>query len=108
MTEKKRGFAAMAPDRRRELAALGGASVPPHKRLFFTNPEFARAAGIKGGKNVPKEKRTFSKDRLVAMTAAVRGGKMSARKKKEMKNISLGTSKENYIDPGITLVFIMK
>jgi len=28
--------------------------------------------------------------------------------KKEMKNISLGTSKENYIDPRITMVFIKK
>jgi general stress protein YciG len=31
---KKRGFAAMSPERRREIASKGGASVPNEKRAF--------------------------------------------------------------------------
>ena len=34
-----RGFAALSPERRRELAALGGKSVPPEKRSFSQNKE---------------------------------------------------------------------
>lgn len=44
-----RGFAAMDPDRRREVAAKGGKSTPKESRSFFKDPELARAAGRKGG-----------------------------------------------------------
>lgn len=45
----KRGFAAMDPERQRQLARLGGQSVPADKRSFASNPALARAAGRKGG-----------------------------------------------------------
>jgi uncharacterized protein len=44
-----RGFAAMDPDRRREIAARGGASVPADKRSFSQDRGLASNAGAKGG-----------------------------------------------------------
>ncbi len=52
MTDKpksRRGFAAMDPDKRREIARKGGASVPAEKRSFFKDPELASRSGTKGG-----------------------------------------------------------
>lgn len=50
MSEKKRkGFAAMKPEVRREIAKMGGAAVPHDKRSFAKDPELAREAGRKGG-----------------------------------------------------------
>lgn len=46
----RRGFAAMSPERRREIAAKGGASVPAAKRSFSQVPGLAMSAGTKGGK----------------------------------------------------------
>lgn len=56
MTEqtKLRGFAAMTPDRRREIARLGGRSIPADKRYYARNREAAANAGKKGGKALPK------------------------------------------------------
>lgn len=45
----RRGFAAMTPDRRREIAAKGGASVPGDKRSFAKDRDLAATAGRKGG-----------------------------------------------------------
>ena len=45
----RRGFAAMNPDRRREIARKGGASVPSEKRSFAKDRDLAAAAGRKGG-----------------------------------------------------------
>lgn len=45
----RRGFAAMDPDKRREIARKGGASVPADKRSFSTNKALAETAGRKGG-----------------------------------------------------------
>jgi general stress protein YciG len=47
--KKKQGFAAMSKDRQREIASLGGRSIPAEKRSFSTNRELARTAGSKGG-----------------------------------------------------------
>jgi general stress protein YciG len=46
---ERRGFAAMDPERRREIARKGGASVPSEKRSFSKNKELATEAGRKGG-----------------------------------------------------------
>lgn len=46
-----RGFAAMSPERRREVAARGGAAVDKSKRYFSQNPDKARDAGSLGGRN---------------------------------------------------------
>jgi general stress protein YciG len=52
MTDKPkrpRGFAAMDPDRRRAIAAKGGASVAPENRSFSQRPDLASSAGRIGG-----------------------------------------------------------
>ena len=40
----KRGFAAMSPEKRREIARKGGASVPSEKRSFSQSPDLAAKA----------------------------------------------------------------
>lgn len=45
-----RGFGAMDPDRRREIARKGGASVPGDKRSYAKDRVLAAMAGSKGGK----------------------------------------------------------
>lgn len=46
---KRRGFASMSPERRKELAIKGGRSVPDEKRSFAQNRDLAREAGRQGG-----------------------------------------------------------
>lgn len=46
----RRGFACMDPERRRAIAAKGGAGVPANKRSFSTNPDLAASAGAAGGR----------------------------------------------------------
>ncbi|WP_369059466.1 general stress protein [Caulobacter sp. 73W] len=48
-TRGRRGFAAMDPERRREIARKGGASVPSEKRSFAKDRDLAANAGRKGG-----------------------------------------------------------
>lgn len=48
---KRRGFASMTPERRQEIARLGGAAVPNEKRSFSQNTTLVREAGRKGGSN---------------------------------------------------------
>ena len=45
----RRGFAAMNPERRREIARKGGASVPGEKRSFAKDRDLTASAGRKGG-----------------------------------------------------------
>ncbi|MBX9574334.1 MAG: general stress protein [Caulobacteraceae bacterium] len=45
----KRGFASMDPERQREIARKGGASVPSEKRSFSQDRGLAAKAGRKGG-----------------------------------------------------------
>lgn len=45
----KRGFASMDPERQREIARKGGASVPSGKRSFSQDRLLAAEAGRKGG-----------------------------------------------------------
>jgi len=57
MTEKKpRGFATLTPERRRELASMGGKAVAPEKR-YYSNKANASSAGFKGGTS-PKRRKT--------------------------------------------------
>ena len=46
---KRRGFASMSEEKRKLLAAKGGANSPREKRHFVRNPDAARKAGAKGG-----------------------------------------------------------
>ncbi len=45
---KRRGFAAMDPQRQREIASMGGKAVPGEKRSFAQNKALAAEAGRKG------------------------------------------------------------
>lgn len=47
----KRGFAAMSPEKRREIARKGGAAVPSEKRSFSQSHDLAAKAGRKGGES---------------------------------------------------------
>ena len=47
----KRGFASMDPERQREIARKGGASVPSEKRSFSQDRTLAASAGRKGGES---------------------------------------------------------
>ncbi len=69
-----RGFASMSPEKRREIAIMGGKAVPAEKRSYSQNPELAAAAGSKGGKSVDPKNRSFSRDRALAASAGAKGG----------------------------------
>ncbi|MFG1371529.1 KGG domain-containing protein [Xanthobacter oligotrophicus] len=73
-TKQRRGFAAMSPEKQREIASMGGSSVPAEKRSFATNRALAAEAGRKGGLNVPTENRTFSRNPKLASAAGRAGG----------------------------------
>ena len=47
--KQNRGFRVMDPDRQREIARKGGASVPDEKRSFSQDRQMAAEAGRKGG-----------------------------------------------------------
>lgn len=53
-SKSKRGFAAMSPEKRREIAAKGGASVPAEKRSFSQSRDLAARAGRAGGSASPR------------------------------------------------------
>lgn len=44
-----RGFASMDPERQREIARKGGASVAPENRSFSQDRDLAVRSGAKGG-----------------------------------------------------------
>ena len=46
---QRRGFAGMDPEKRRKIAAKGGASVAPANRSFAKDSALAADAGRKGG-----------------------------------------------------------
>jgi general stress protein YciG len=46
---KLRGFAAMTPERRAEVARKGGLAVAPEKRAYAMNTALAETAGRAGG-----------------------------------------------------------
>lgn len=50
-----RGFACLTPERRAEIARMGGAATPPEKRSFSLNKDLAAAAGAAGGR-APRKK----------------------------------------------------
>lgn len=72
----KRGLAALSPERRREIASLGGKAVPADKRAFAKSTTLAQSAGKCGGKNVPAAKRMFARDPGLAVRAGSKGGKV--------------------------------
>jgi uncharacterized protein len=56
MSTSTRGFASLTPERRKQIAAMGGAAVKAERRSFSKIPGLAAAAGRKGGrKRQPQE-----------------------------------------------------
>jgi general stress protein YciG len=47
--KSKRGFASWTPEKRTEVARLGGSSVPADRRSFSQSKDLASSAGRKGG-----------------------------------------------------------
>lgn len=45
----RRGFASLTPEKRKEIASLGGKAVPNERRSFSQDRELAVRAGRKGG-----------------------------------------------------------
>jgi general stress protein YciG len=75
--KSKRGFASMDPEKRREIASMGGKSVPAEKRSFSQSAGLAARAGRKGGQSVGPANRSFSKDPSLAAKAGAKGGRAS-------------------------------
>jgi len=69
-----RGFASMDPEKRREVASLGGKSVPREKRSFALDSTLASRAGGKSGAAIDPKSRPFSKDPKLASEAGRKGG----------------------------------
>ncbi len=79
--KKLRGFAAMTPEKRKAIAAVGGKSVPAEKRSFSKSKELAVNAGRAGGLRVEPGKRAFSRDAEAARRAGQKGGLATRRTK---------------------------
>jgi uncharacterized protein len=75
----------MTPERRAEIASLGGKAVPASKRSFSTNHKLAQSAGRKGGESIPPEKRSFSLDSDLASRAGRLGGLAVQQQKESSK-----------------------
>ena len=75
----KGGFASMSPEKRREIARMGGKSVPAEKRSFSQNSDLAMSAGRKGGQSVEPGNRSFTRNPALAAKAGSKGGKTSRR-----------------------------
>lgn len=82
---KKRGFASLSLERRREIASMGGHAVPDSKRSFSKDPGLAAKAGSKGGVSVPPEKRSFSASSKLASEAGRKGGLAVTRAKAQAR-----------------------
>ena len=68
--KRKRGLACLSPERRSEIARMGGKSVPPEKRAFSRSASLAADAGRIGGSSVAPENRMFHQDNELARRAA--------------------------------------
>ncbi len=79
--KSKRGLACLSPERRREIARMGGQSVPPEKRAFARDVALAAKAGSIGGAAAPAENRMFRKDKDLARRAAQASAEGRARKR---------------------------
>lgn len=56
--KQNRGFALLSPERRSEIAAMGGRVAAPEDRSFSRDRALAAAAGSKGGTISKRPKRT--------------------------------------------------
>lgn len=82
--KSRRGFASMSPEKRRQIASLGGRSVAPENRSFSRDRTLAAQAGSKGGQSVESDKRAYSKDRELAAESGKIGGRIAQAKRKSV------------------------
>ena len=61
----------ITPERRREIASLGGKSIPSAKRSFSQNRELAREAGRKGGLTPKKLKPKLTPHEINQLAASL-------------------------------------
>ena len=78
VVKKPRGLATLSPERRREIARMGGKAVPAEKRAYAVNKALAAKSGSKGGKASRPEKRSFKMDPSLASKAGQLGAKSRA------------------------------
>lgn len=64
----------MTPERRREIATLGGKSLKPEQRTFYTNRQLASDAGRKGGSQPKKRLATLASNSVGSQTLNVPRG----------------------------------
>ena len=79
----KRGFASMTPEKRRQIASMGGKAVKKENRSFSRNRKLAVDAGRKGGMLVIASNRSFARNRAFAAECGRKGGSQPKRKKDE-------------------------
>lgn len=65
--------ASMSHEKRKEVSSKGGRSLPPEKRIFAKNPEFAAECGKKSAKIRNSAKRPFDQRDDVASQAEANG-----------------------------------
>jgi uncharacterized protein len=86
-TTSKRGFAALDPNRQREIARLGGRAAHAQGRAHEFTSEEAREAGRKGGEAVSKDSEHMKQiGRL--------GGKARRRKREDVPAVSASATGE--------------
>ena len=74
MTQRKRGFASLTAEKRREIARRGGQTAQERGVAHRFTIEEAREAGRKGG-------RTISRDRLHMSAIGRKGGSQSGKRR---------------------------
>lgn len=85
----KRGFAAMSPERQREIAILGGKALKPEQRTFSVDRQLAAEAGRKGRQKLDPALFHFN-DRAFASAAGKKGAAASHRAKAAKKQQGAG------------------
>ncbi len=107
-TKKPRGLAALSPERRREIARLGGKAAQQTGKPHRFSSEEARQAGKKGGEKVSKDRdfmvligqkggNKISQDKEHMAKIGQKGGKMVSQDLVHMKEIArLGGLAKNH------------
>ncbi len=83
MTQKRRGFAAMDPQRQREIARQGGRAAHRKGTAHQFTPEEAREAGRKGGKVAHERGVAHKWNEESAREAGRRGGRAANAARRE-------------------------
>lgn len=74
-THKPRGFAAMDPERQREIASRGGKAAQKQGNAYEFSSEEAREAGRKGGLAVSQDREHMSRIGHIGRRGAIKNAK---------------------------------